>query len=164
MLLSHARVIIDRISHDAAHSQEAAKANGRSLLSGFPTLQVSHQHLFKLADGVVMDLNQMGKVSDTATDMHGSGRIWNLDGIEDGLDTWIGLELLRDTHDDEGAGVEGEDVFRRAEKLRTKAHHSGPMKPDDDYDDSRDNINHANMGPEIVSSDVTNGQHGEGVA
>src|SRR6266850_299684 len=159
MLLSHARVIIDRISHHAAHSQEAAKANGRSLLSDFATLQVMHQYLFKLADSVVMHLNQMGKVSDTATDMHGSGRIWNLDGIEDVLDARIRLKLLRDTHDNEGAGVEGEGVFRRAEKLRTKAHHSGPVKPDDDYDDSGDDINNANMGPEVIYSDDTNGQH-----
>jgi hypothetical protein len=31
----------------------------------------------------------MGEVSDTSPDMHSGGRIWNLDGIENGLDALI---------------------------------------------------------------------------
>src|SRR5712672_4848533 len=111
-----------------------------------------------------MGLNQFGEVSDTATDVHGGGGIWNLNGIEDGPDALIRLKPLLHAHDSQGAGIEREGVFRRAEELGAKAHHGGPVKPNDDNDNAGDNINHADMSPKDVASNVTNGEHGELVA
>jgi len=151
MLQNHARVIINRVSHLAADSHEATNANSRSLLANLATFQISHQYLFKLSNSVVMNINELVEVPHTAADMDGSGRIWNLHGIKDGLDALIRLKVLRDTHDDQGAGIEGLGVFRGAEELFTKAHHGGPVKPNYDYNDSGDNINHADMRPEVIS-------------
>src|ERR1700742_3692486 len=100
----------------------------------------------------------MREVSHTEADKHGGGRIWNLNGIEDGPDTFIGLKLLRDARDGQGASVERKGVFRGAEELFTKADHSFPVKPNDDNDDSGDNINNADVGPKEVSSNVTDGE------
>jgi hypothetical protein len=57
LLKKHARVIIDRVSYLTTHSKEAAKANGRSLLSDLAILQVSHQYLLKPTNGIIMSLN-----------------------------------------------------------------------------------------------------------
>jgi hypothetical protein len=55
--LKHTRVIINRVSLLAAHSPKAANVNGGPILADLAILQISHQDLFKLANGIIMDLN-----------------------------------------------------------------------------------------------------------
>ena len=109
-----------------------------------------------------MDLNQIGEISHTATDVHVIDGTWNLNGMEEGLDAFVGLKRVRDMHDSQG-GVGGEGVFRREEVLFTKAHHGAPVKPNDDYDDCGVDINYGNISPEETASDVANGEHGKNV-
>src|SRR6267154_4109260 len=106
----------------------------------------------------------MGEVPHTAADVHRGRRIWDLNRIEDCPDAFIRLKFLRNMRNDQRAGVEREGIFRRAEELRTKAHHGGPVKPNEDDDNASDDINHADMSPEKIASDITNGEHREGIA
>jgi hypothetical protein len=164
MLLKYTRVMVDRVSLLAAQSPEAANTNGGPFLTDPAILQISHQDPFKLADDTIMGLNQTGKVPHTATNVHRGCRIWDLNGIEDNLDAFIRLEFLRNMRNDQRAGVEREGIFWRAEELRTKAHHGGPVKPNDDYDNTSDDIDHADVSPEKIAFDITNGEHRESIA
>jgi hypothetical protein len=53
----HARVVIDGI--DLLATATSPKADGRTLLAKFPTLQITNEDVFEFSDGIVVLLDQL---------------------------------------------------------------------------------------------------------
>lgn len=110
-----------------------------------------------------MYLDQMWKVSYATADVHRGSRIRYMNRTEDGPNAFVGLKLLRYTHNDQSASVERLGVFRGAEELSAKADHGSPVEPNDDYNNPCDDVHHADMGPEDITTNVADGKHGKHV-
>jgi hypothetical protein len=93
------RVVVDRIVCLATHAQETADPDCGSLLPNLVPFQIPNQILLELADHRVMIFDKLGQSAHAAPDMNGGSRIWDLHGLEDGSDSLVGLELLRNTSD-----------------------------------------------------------------
>jgi len=102
----HVRVEIDCIPLSTSHSTAATVSDSGALRPNFPTLEVLDKNLFEFADGVVVHLNQLRELANFPANVHTGGRIWDLDGIENGLESFIILILLWHVSDLKRAGIE----------------------------------------------------------
>lgn len=157
----HARVIIDGI--DLLATATSTKADGRALLAEFPTLQVTNENMLEFSNGVVVLFDQFWQVPDATADVYGSGWIRHSRRLEDGANALVGLELLWNSLDHEGSGIERVHVLGGTEPNAAHADHGVPMDVDKGEDDKSNDIGHDHVSPEPDTSDISDGEEEEDV-
>jgi hypothetical protein len=89
------RQVVDGIHLLASHSHPSTDAHrgplGRQIVG---ILEVGREDSLESANGVVVAVDKLGKGSNASTDVNGGGRVWNLEGLEEGLKFGVGLRAL----------------------------------------------------------------------
>ena len=119
--------------------------------------------MLEFSDSVVVLFDPLWEITDTATDVDGSGWIGHLHRLEDGTNALVGLELFRNTLNHEGSGVERVHVLGGTEPVAAHADHSIPVNVDKGEDDKGNDIGHYHVSPEPDTTDISDGEEEEDV-
>lgn len=111
-----------------------------------------------------MVFNQFRQLPDFPANMNAGSGIRDLDGLEDGRETFITLKLFGHASDLQGAGVEGLQIFWGAKPGVTQLKHCPPVQVHSEYNEEGDGVGNYDMSDEKVATHVANGKHAEDVA
>ena len=157
----HIRVVIDCI--DLLAATTSTKPDSGAFLADLSILEISDKNVLEFSNGIVVFLNQVWRISDTAADVDRSGWIGYLHRLEDGPNALVGLKLLRNALDHECASIERVHVLGRTEPVAAHANHGTPVDVDESEDDKGDDISHDHMSPEPDAANISDCEKEENV-
>lgn len=131
----NARIKLNCIPLRSTTPTRRTNSDDRPLGSNFSTLQIFDQNLFEFPDGLIVVLNQVGKLPNFSANMHTRCWVGHSSTLKNGLEAFVRLELFGHGSDLQCARIEGLHMLGGTKPGLPQLENFGPMEVDAEDDE-----------------------------